>query len=100
MVIDGPIPHVTDLGRCLIWRAGKIPERTWLRRVIRNPDAALAPMEATRLRMWLARQGWAQKTRALELELLIGWTDEAERRWTPARPRRGFITQRRGPRPL
>jgi hypothetical protein len=95
-----PVVHVTDLGRCLIWRAGKIPERMWLRRLIRDPYAALAPTEAHKLRRWLARQVWAQKTRAVELELLIGWTYDAERRWKPDRPRRGFITQRRGPRPL
>jgi hypothetical protein len=94
------VPHVTDLGRRLIWRAGKIPERTWLRRLIRDPDAYLTSIEAAKLRRWLSRQIWAQKTRALELELLIGWTYDAERRWTPPRPRRGFITQRRRPRSL
>jgi hypothetical protein len=84
--------HVTDLGRCLIWRAGKIPERTLLRRLIRDPDASLTWPEATKLRTWLSRQIWAQKTRAVELDLLIGWTYDAEERW--------FITQRRRSRAL
>jgi hypothetical protein len=92
--------HVTDLARCLIWRAGKRPERTWLRRLLRDQYASLTPMESTKLRTWLSRQVWAQKTRAVELDLLIGWTYDAEQHWKPRRPRRGVITQRRGPRAL
>jgi hypothetical protein len=92
--------HVTDLGRALIRRAGTSPERTWLRRLIRDPNAYLTAIEAAKLRRWLARQVWAQKTRTVELELLIGWTYDAERLSKPGRPRRGFITQRRGPRLL
>jgi hypothetical protein len=80
-----PVGFVTELGRCLIWRAGRVPERAILRRLVRNVDATLTPTEATQLRRWLSRQIWARRQHAVALDLLIGWVDDAETRGARSR---------------